>query len=293
LKRPIPAVTCLIALYSASHVSAWFGEGHGLLSQAAVRALPESMPAYFRAGADVIAHCSWDPDVFKNRGLPNLIDSESPEHYIDFEMLKGRDLPAQRYDYLKMCARHGLDPENIGTLPYAIADWTERLTMAFAEYRRRPSDRAVQMKSLVYAGILAHYAQDLCQPLHTTVHHDGRAVEGAPSPRTGIHGKVDGLAERRGILSTAETTGVTVEPVDALMPAIIRELHASRSLIDRVFELESKLPRANNSDAIAPEVTTFARDRAKASVRFTAALLLTAWVNSAKVQLPEWLRRPE
>ena len=72
---------------------------------------------------------------------------------------------------------------------YAVAEWTEKLALAFAQHRRWPENTLVQAECLLTAASLAHYAQDLCQPLHTSVHFDGRALEGGKSPRSGIHEK--------------------------------------------------------------------------------------------------------
>ena len=67
------------------------------------------------------------------------------------------------------------------TLPYSIAEWTQRLTIAFAEHRNDPENPHVRAKCLVFAGILSHYAADLHMPLHTSIHWDGRDDAGAMS----------------------------------------------------------------------------------------------------------------
>jgi hypothetical protein len=50
---------------SSGPVQAWWPDGHSTLSKAAVQALPTEMPAFFRAGAGMIAHTTQDPDVSK------------------------------------------------------------------------------------------------------------------------------------------------------------------------------------------------------------------------------------
>ena len=83
----------------------------------------------------------------------------------------------------------------LGLLPYAIAETTYMLSLALAEHHRWPDNQAIQSKCLVYAGLLSHYAEDACMPLHATVHWDGRVLPNGQSPRTGIHSRVDGLTE--------------------------------------------------------------------------------------------------
>lgn len=284
------AVLASITLLLGTPVTAWHSVGHSAIAAGAVRALPSEVPAYFRAGSGTVAHLAVDPDAFKNRKLSLLRSCEGPEHYIDLELLEGKELPGTRYAFLKLCFKQDLDPEHVGTVPYAIAEWTERLTMAFAEHRKWPQNPHIRAKSLVYAGILAHYSGDLCQPLHTTVHHDGRAGADHKSPRSGIHARVDSLVDRLGFKPQALAAGQKVESLPALFPGILGELHATRRRIDRVYELENQLPAGRNWKPSA-EVRAFTLERAKAAVRFTASLYLTAWRDSARVALPGWLER--
>lgn len=276
---------------------AWWPDGHGVLSEAAALSLPEEMPKFFRESGKAIAHHSFDPDVLKSRATPISASVEHAEHYMDWELLSlaraERKLPETRYAFLKFCFEKQLDPAKVGLLPYAVAEWTERLTVAFAEYRRWPNNKRIQEKCLVYSGFVAHYAQDLCQPLHVTVHHDGRAASDGTSPHSGIHAKVDSLIEVLQLSPGELARQQDVKPLGRLLLSeIITELHRSRSYVDRVYELEAILPsEQQQAAAIHPQVRAFATQRARQSTRFTASLFLTAWRNSAQVELPVWLQR--
>ena len=94
MKRVFVFLTLLIW---AAPVRAWWT--HEVLTQAAVRALSETMPAFFLAGEEMIAHCSVDPDVAQEKLEVNthLEDGTDPEHYHDLELLKGHPLPGQAY----------------------------------------------------------------------------------------------------------------------------------------------------------------------------------------------------
>ena len=61
------------------------------------------------------------------------------------------------------------------------------------------------------------------------------------------------------------------------MPGIERQIEESRALIPRVYELEESLGGRDS-----PAVRAFALERARAAIRFTAALYLTAWEMSAR-----------
>jgi hypothetical protein len=273
--------------------AAWWPKGHSIVAEAAVRSLPAEVPAFFRRGTGMAAHCAQDPDVFKQRETAALNDAEGPEHYVDLELLQGKPLPDRRSAYLKLLHELKQEPGKVGTLPYSVAEWTEKLAVAFAEHRKWPANPYIQTKCLVYAGILAHYSGDLAMPLHTTVHHDGRARPDGASPRTGIHARVDSLIEKLQLQPADLARNQQPEAFDALLPAISREIERSRALVDRTYELEPRLPPTRGDWSPSPEIMSFTQERARAAARFTASLYLTAWRKSASVQLPAWLEREE
>ncbi len=292
MKRLIFLLPSLLAPCLPAH--AWWPQGHSIISEAAVRALPADVPSFFRHGSPTVAHCAQDPDVDKNPGAPAVTDREAPEHFIDYELLRGQPLPLLRSDYLEMCAGLKLKPGLAGYLPYAIAEWTERLSIAFAEHRRWPLNPYIQSKCLVYAGILSHYSGDLCMPLHVTVDYDGRVRPDGSSPHNGIHARVDSLVERLDLKPAELAADQKVVPLrssGSLMPEILLELAVSRSFIARTYELEPLLPRDEPDWKPSPDVKDFAVGRAREAARFTAAVLLTAWRRSAFIRLPKWLRR--
>lgn len=298
----------LLLLLLALPAHAWWPAGHSLLTTAAVRALPASdqdgaqsgnaMPHFFRSGWKTIAHCAQDPDVFKNRDAPHLSDREAPEHYVDWESLGGRALPEKRSFFVALCAREKLDPEDIGYLPYAVTENTERLMIAFAEHRKWPQNKNIQLKILVYAGTLAHYAGDLEMPLHVTLDHDGRAKANGVSPRTGIHARLDSLieklAEKKLLSAKTLAHNQQISPISGpLFPAILEEIARSRTHIDRAYELENLLPPAKAEEKWTPDakIIAFGAERGVAASHFIAGLYLTAWRRSADIKLPEWLVR--
>lgn len=270
---------------------AWHLDGHRLMATAAIEALPEHVPMFLRKGAKAVAHSTIDPDLYRHRGLPELRSHEGPEHYFDRELFPATTLPATRYAFLKQCFDVDINPENVGLLPYAIVEWTQRLTIALAEHRQWPSNAYVQHKCLFYAGILSHYAADLCQPLHTTVHYDGRVRADGKSPRSGIHLKVDDLFRRVELDWEQLCAGLVLQSMDVLMVEVLAELERSHSLVDRVYALEAKLPVPEQPWVADQQVTDLAHIRARTAARFIGNLILTAWDRSAGLELPSWLDR--
>lgn len=285
MKQGIGVLLVVVAT-AGNPALAWWGDGHGILTRAAVRALPGDMPAFFRQGEETVASAAYDADLFKNRAAPHLYDAEHGEHYFDVELLEGREIPETRYAFLDTCASLGLDPVQVGLLPYALAEWTERLAIAFAEYRNWPDHLPAQQKCLVYAGMLAHYAQDACQPLHVTVDYDGRRQADGSVVGQGIHDQVDPLVERIGFDPEELAVKQKLRNLDPLMPGILAQIEESRTQIDRVYELEGDLEKVELA-----KVRALGEDRARAAVNFTASLYLTAWRLSEKARLPSWLQR--
>ena len=276
----------VVAGLVAVPAQAWWGDGHGILTEGAVLALPEEMPAFFRQGGNMASHVVFDPDLFKNRRAPELSHAEHGEHYFDLEYLGGRAVPTKRFDFIALCFELQLDPPRVGMAPYAIAEWTERLVVAFAEHRQWPGNEAIQQKCLVYAGLLAHYAQDICQPLHTTVHFDGKPQQDGTVIGKGIHEKVDSSVERLGFAPEDLAAGQEIVAFDSLMRAIVAQIRESNGRVEEVYAL-----LGHWEDEEDAQMRALALELARTAVHFTASLYLTAWHQSAEIRLPGWLER--
>jgi len=286
-------VVAVGAATAARRAMAWHEKEHFAVTAGAASLLEKGeAPGFFRErGPATAGHCSLDPDVFKNSATPTLHHAEFPEHFFDLEYLADEELPRRRFEYLKLLHDKGLEPNRVGLLPYAIVEWTERLTMAFAEHRRWPQDEAIRAKCLVYAGHLAHYSGDLWQPLHTTIHYDGRVEKaGDGSPETGIHAKVDGLL-RRIDLPADWARGIETRVYEDVWEAVEAELRSSHALVDRVYELESGLPALSEKRTDDEGATALGVELLRESARFTASLYRTAWAKSADVEFPGWFDR--
>lgn len=289
MKR-ILQVFVLLLLVLASPAWSWWGGGHDILTQASIKALPDEIPEFFRSasGEKMIAHCAYDPDVSKNRDMAHARAAEYGEHYFDLELIKDNPIPANRDAFIKLCAELNQDPRKVGYLPFAVAEWTERLAIAFAEYRKWPDNPIIQYKCYVYAGFLGHYAQDMVQPLHLTVHFDGIVQEDGSKLHGGIHEKVDSSIEILKLDPNKLAKDQHIKQVDELFPAIVKQLEEGHSLVDKVYELVEEYQKLKEPTA---DLMQFTDDRSREAVRWTASLYLTAWKLSENVKLPGWLER--
>lgn len=292
--RPAVKKLCIVAAGAVAVLlpdpaSGWHANGHDRLARAAVGLLPQAVPAFFRQGVAVVGHAAEDPDLWKHDGAPQLRGTETPEHFLDVEDLEGRGLAPQRWAFVDTLVRRRLDPRRVGMLPYAIVEGTQKLALTFAEHRRWPQDEAIRWKALVYAGQLAHYAGDLAQPLHTTVHYDGRRQADGRSPRTGIHFLVDALFTTISFDTDEVLAGLTPNaPRGDLLPAVMNRFWEVHREVDRVYRLETDLRALENGGEASRELVAFTRERFRDGSDFLAGLLLRAWRDSAEVELPGW-----
>ncbi len=270
---------------------AWWPQGHSIVAEGAARALPAEVPVWFRAGRAQIAHDAQDPDVQKDRSLTIMTEREYPQHFFDWELIGLQAPPPTRREFYALCARSGVNPFDVGELPYAIAEWTQRLTMDFAEARAFPGNAYIQNKALVTAGILSHYAADATMPLHVTTDFDGRAKEDGSSPKTGIHASVDALIEKLNLAPEQLAREQNIAPLPALWPAIEAQMRDSYNHIPATYALEAQLPPETGAYQPSSAVRAFALERGRTASRFTAQLFLSAWRDSEKIKLPAWLKR--
>ena len=238
--KPLFFLVALLGVVGPAH--AWWPQGHSIITAGAVEALPGDVPVWFRAGEGQIAHDAQDPDIQKDKTLPLMTEREYPQHFFDWELI-GVDgpLPPTRRAFYARCAALKLSPFDVGELPYALAEWTGRLTMDFAEARKYPGNAYIQTKTLVTAGILSHYSGDACMPLHVTNDFDGRAEADGNSPHSGLHARVDSLIEVLNLTPQQLSASQTIAPLPAVWSGIEAQMRESRAHIAQTYALQDQL----------------------------------------------------
>ena len=287
--RPLTLlVLCLSGL--VQNLPAFWTGGHAIVARGAAGGLPDEMPAFFRQGGDALADFAAEPDRWKNLAAPHLRNAEWPNHFVDYELVEGQPLPPLRWQFATLCGKLRKAPDEIGFLPYSLVEETERLTLAFSDYRRRPDGAEARQKCLLYGGILSHYAADLAQPLHLTIDYDGRTRPGAPSPRTGIHNRMDALIQAAQIRPDEIRPTLAGTLSDDLFTSAVQMVALNRRHIARVYALENELPVVQKAGGVeagwqpSGRVRQFALDRARAAASLTADCWLTAWRHSIRIE---------
>ena len=256
----------LVGATGTTSLFAWNYEGHRMVNELALAALPENFPAFVHEpeNAERIVFLSGEADRWRNNPDLPLKHYNGLDHYLDAEQLAAAGLSEGsvsdlRYTFAVDFAQGRLaHPENFeeidaeknqdntkewpGFLPWAITEYYGKLKSAFSylkTFQKAGSAEEVanaQANVLYVMGVMGHYIGDGAQPLHTTIHHNGWAGDN-PERYTrwpGIHSWIDG-----GFIAKAEITPQKLLP--RITPA-------------RAFELKEQ---ADGRDPVFVEVMTY------------------------------------
>ena len=246
-----PLFALLFALLATAVLRAWDYEGHRIVNQLGLAALPADFPAFVREPAAIerIAFLAGEPDRW--RSVPDLPIKHynGADHYCDLEQIPdaGLDfatLPSLRYEFAAQFAagraahldrfafidqskNSDRTREWPGFAPWAITEYYGKLKSAFSylkvfEELGTPEEIANARANILYLmGVMGHYIGDCAQPLHTTVHHNGWVGEN-PQGYTrwpGIHSWIDGgFVAKAGIKYADLAPRITPAPAIALAP---------------------------------------------------------------------------
>lgn len=272
-----------ILLCSSLSVRAWWDKGHEIVVENAALKIPDDMPQFIKANIPALKHLSVQPDQWRNFGS-ELNRSGEPEHYIDLERITDDPhklgFAEDRYAAIRSYFALNQTPRSIGLLPYQIIEYYQRLRGAFSQYRRNPSNPAIQQEIIQYAGILSHYAGDTSQPLHTTVHFDGRVdKEGRVIKNKGIHARFEGTFVDKHINGKDCLPFVQPPVVYANLYDAIREAIAdSFERVNDVYQLED----TGKLETPDPAAKLFVQKRLAFGSQFLLNLWYTAWKESGK-----------
>ncbi|MBM3262551.1 MAG: hypothetical protein FJY97_03880 [candidate division Zixibacteria bacterium] len=265
---------------------AWWEKGHRMITANAVSVLPADMPAFFKDASDALMRLSVQPDTWKGYGQ-ELRRAETPEHYLDLEKLTDHPLKLgiflDRNAALEAIFKMGDNPAGVGMLPYRLIEDYQRLRGAFAQHRQHPNDFSIRQEIVVYAGLLAHYAGDTAQPLHLTIHFNGRVDgQGNVIKAKGIHERFEGPFVDKNI-EVADFRTLVKPPVvfDDLYQMIRTAFAESFTELDAVYRLDE----AGKFETPDEEAKTLTRKRLAHGSSFLAMLWYTAWKTSAEVKL--------
>ena len=177
---PVAAICGAAAAPAPANTARWGELGHRIIGEAAGRALPAEMQAFFRNAVADFAYLNPEPDRWREFGEVQLDSAlgigTSYEHFVDFELVpEGAFAAPHRYEYLKRLRAANKD-ETAGLLPYRILELTQTLRVEWRLWRAAtdPATKArIEARIINDAGILGHYVGDGANPHHTSIHHNG------------------------------------------------------------------------------------------------------------------------
>jgi hypothetical protein len=186
------------ALVFSSGALAWGPDGHRMISDLAVKALPDEIPAFLRTPGAAEEAGYLGPEADRQRGAGPSFDAErSPAHFLDVSddltILGGpslKALPPTREQYDTALRARNSTQYKAGYLPYSIRQGFELLAKDLAYWRVDVAgeklaksaagrawyahDRIMREKIVLFdLGTWSHFVGDGSMPMHASVHYNG------------------------------------------------------------------------------------------------------------------------
>ncbi len=271
----------------------WGFVGHEMAARAAVAALPENVPAFFREAGDQLVYLNPEPDRWRVRESEEMDQAFAYDHYIDLENVPAGALDApNRFEFLRALYEAGVArPErDVGFLPFRIVELYQRLVTGWRQWHAEedPTRREWIAQRIVNdAGILGHYVTDASQPHHTTIHFNGWA-RGVPNPeRFTSDPRFHARFEREFVEAhvTYDDVARYLHPGPVPQAAgLVRDLVLGHIL--EAFEQVEMLYRLDREVGFDPDepanaaAVEFAAARIASGANMLAVLWLSAWAES-------------
>jgi hypothetical protein len=248
---------------------AWGERAHRRVNAEAIENLPEPLRSYFRARKSFFVENASQPDRLAALSAP-----ERRHHFVEVEAYDVFPFAGFEQQFVREIRAPLSTQLPHGDCPWQIELLTQRLAEAFREHRWEEADEA--------ALLVAHYATDLTQPLHTVVNYDGRLTHQA-----GLHHRFEVDLVNRLLDQWVLDPAPSIAEVD-LRGRIFRELLESYRHRHQIFEAD-RIAAAGWSYA-APHYTAGFAERAgpvakkqlEAAVSFVSSLWYTAWVQAGR-----------
>ncbi len=272
----------------------WGFTGHEMAARAAVAALPDQVPSFFREAGPQLAYLNPEPDRWRNPDAREMDQAFAYDHYIDLENLPERALEApDRFAFLRILYDAGLEqPErDAGFLPYRIVELYQRLVSGWGRWRSEddPVRRAwIEERIVNDAGVLGHYVTDGSQPHHTTIHFNGWNAN-TPNPQgytrdNGFHARFERYFVEAHVtpddVQRYMRQGSPHSVAGAAREAVIAYIRATHEHVETLYRIDRD--EGFESDRPAPSsAREFAAQRLAAGADMLAVLWVSAWIESA------------
>lgn len=243
--------------------AAWWGAGHSFITASAAQHLPAPLGGFFAANSAFVSQQS---------------AVEPPgKHYIDIDSYPEFFAGTFPRNLQDLIAIYGTTTVNAnGRGPWTYADYVSSLSQAMAT-AATPAD---WQDLLPAAAAMAHYIEDLHQPLHLTRNYDGQYTG-----NSGIHARYEGQLISRHfadlVVQPAEAAYLA-SPIDFAFDGIddhyghVAEIMAADSLARQAGAIGSTA----YYDALWNETGAFTEVLFQQASEAVASSWYTAWINA-------------
>lgn len=269
-----------------------------MVNEAATRGVPNDMPVFFYKAFSRLTYLGPEPDRWYTGHFASIGAANFPEHFIDYEYVKGLPLPPDRYRFIDLLYTSGtLRKYNIGNAttgfaPWRIAELCDLLTVQWRLWRDSwPGAEREQIEQNIIhvAGTLGHYVGDTANPHHTTIHYNGWV--GTTNPE---HFRTD--CETHGRFEHYFVTRALDLPdvIRYMRPPVLRRdyfatamahVEESNALVETLYRIDRD--GGFDSHDGTPEAREFAARRLAAGASMLRDLWWSTW-RSSEERLVDW-----
>lgn len=268
--RCVPLVV-MLTLAVVAPAQAWWDTGHAYLTQQTLQHLPEPLHTFIDRTFPTISYYTYT--------------EPSGRHYIDIDFYSEFTSGQMPRDLNVLYAKYGVSTVNsLGISPWVIANYRATLTTQMSTARNL-SDFLTVART---AGEMAHYLQDINQPLHTTLNYDGQLTG-----NFGIHARYEGtmISQHFGDLSitaTPENCVYVADTVDWVLNSI-----ESRTFgyVDDIMAADT-LARTFGNTGSQPyyaslwnSTASFTQSQLQYATEMVASAWYSAWVDAGSPSL--------
>jgi hypothetical protein len=245
----------------------WWNIGHGFISDAALQHLPPALRSQMTALYGTIRPAS---------------TNEPPgQHYIDVDAYPEFFSHTFPRDLNVLIANHGQAFVNsTGHSPWVIGDYLTTLTARMSSAHTN-ADRLALAQT---AGEMAHYIEDIHQPLHTTQNYDGQLTG-----NFGVHARSEGEMINRHL---ADLT-IAPSPADCvfipdIVDRVLVSIDTTWSYVDDIMAADTLAagnPRTFGEmyyDSMWASTGAFTRAQFQDASEMVASAWYSAWVNAGQ-----------
>jgi hypothetical protein len=258
------SVAILVPLLLTPRALCWWDTGHSYITQNAVQHLPAPLAAFVNQNLETI-------DFYAHTEPPG-------RHYINIDVYPEFHAGEMPRDLYVLYATYGTSfVDSHGIAPWVIADY--RATLAAQMSTADDSSDFQQVART--AGEMAHYLQDINQPLHTTDNHDGQHTN-----NLGIHGRYERSMIERHIDElpiTPQNVAYVNDTVDWMLDSIETR---SWNYVDDIMDGETLArtfgPVGSDAyyDSLWDSTGAFTQSQFQLATEMVASAWYSAWIDA-------------